>query len=219
MKTINCSIKDEYYTQRNNRKYPFESCFSTSMITKLANQKIFIIAPDGEPIHAGKFQAVYNNQPEDYLTDLLCSKEAREFYKERYKREPKNDTQRFNYRTIAWVTNNLLCKAEVVEYKKNISIREILLSTLKGIPVVIGGKFTKAGHIVCVVGFETEQEDILFSDRKQDIRLELVSDVIIDDPFGKYPGYTDFKGNDIKIPVNIFNQLTGGKFSKKFVII
>lgn len=220
MITVNCSNKDEYYTQRNNKHTPFISCFATSMISLLDYRNISIIAPDGMEVQVNEFQNTYNKQPEDYLTELLCTKRAREFWSSRYHKSPKNNQQRFNYRTVAWVVNNLLCKKEVVKYKKNMFLKEILYNTMQNKPAVIGGKFTKEGHMVCVVGFITLQEDVLDIKQIKDLEKDKITHVIIDDPYGNYfKQYKDVKGNNVQFPLNLFNDLTNGSWERKYIIM
>ena len=70
--------------------------------------------------------------------------------------------------------------------------------------------------MVCIVGFKTEQKDIL----KDKIELSYITEVIVDDPFGNYfKKYKDVKGNDVSFPLYLFNDLTNSSWGRKSVII
>jgi hypothetical protein len=189
MKTVNISTKDTYHTQINNKKVPLTSCFATSVIMKLSIQKIKIYDVCNYKHDVNYFENVTGWQPEDYLTSILCTDEAKDYFEKIAGRRPKNNEQRFYYTVVEWAVNKILCRKEVVKYKK-ISIQEIMKNIDRKIPVVCGGKFTSSGHMVCVVGYTKDS-------------------IIIDDPYGNYhTDYRDSKGNNIEISLDLFNQLT-----------
>jgi len=61
-------------------------------------------------------------------------------------------------------------------------LRDALFGITKGIPFVASTWLTKGGHVVVIVGFETEQEEEIES--FVNLKLEQVQNVIIDDPYG-----------------------------------
>ncbi len=191
---INISNKDTYHTQINNKKVPQTSCFATAVIMKLSIQKIKIYDSKNNKYLVSDFEKNTGCQPEDYLTAILCTNEAKDYFKKIAGRKPKNNEQRFYYTVVEWAINKILCRRNVVKYKK-ISLKEIINSIDKKIPVLCGGKFTKGGHMVCVVGYAEDYYDIRA--------------IIIDDPYGDYhTNYKDTKGNDIEIRTDLFNKLT-----------
>lgn len=192
---INLSEHIPYYTQRNNKFYPNGTCNTTAMIQALDASGISYNYPK-------------DMQPEDYLTQLLDSKDAWNRMRKLYPWAiAQGYSPRHVHEMLAWAVNDLLVGKKVVEFRQNISIRKICLSLLRGSAVVVAGRFTKFGHIVCVVGLSYTGE--IASQNEENIKYENINYMIVDDPYGNWhTGYTDVRGNDITFSFNLFNSLT-----------
>ena len=210
---INLSKKENYYTQRNNKLFPFSSCGVTSMINALWSSNIPFTIPK-------------NYQPEDYLTEMLESKEAYDIAKIKAPTLLKQGYEpRLIHVMLEWAVNRL------VGYEADIFIEHTSIQTMiynlwvNKNACVVDGSFTKEGHIVCVVGFEYEHgmhanwEPRSYSD----ILLSRIKKIIIDDSYGNYfTGYTDQRGNDIEFDLETFNRLTnykGNYYDKRMHIL
>lgn len=191
---INLSKDVSYYTQRNNRFYPYGTCNTTSMIQALEASGIPFDYPEGV-------------QPEDHLTQILDTKEAWDIMKARHPwAVPGGFAPRHVHAMLDWAVNEKLVGQKIVEFRTNVSIKEILLSILRFHAVVVGGRFTKYGHIVSVVGFDTTQKNLTPESSAEEINLEQVSHIIIDDPYGNFhTGYKDVNGNDTLYTVQQFD--------------
>lgn len=190
---INLSKNIPYYTQRNNRFYPHGTCNTTAMVQAL----------EASGLH---FEYPQDMQPEDYLTQILDSQEAWDIMRSRYPWAIAGGySPRHVHHMLVWAVNDKLFGRKVVEYKC-ISTQKIILSLLKGHAVVVAGRFTKFGHIVAVVGFETSQEDITANSAPEYIDLLKISRIIIDDPYGNYhTGYKNVNGNDTPYTIQQFD--------------
>lgn len=141
--------------------------------------------------------------PEDYLMDILDSEEGRAFLQKiapGAKYNPWNDSY-----CIAWAVNKALQK-EVCRVVK-VTMDQMITHISNGGAAVVGGGFLSggtSGHFVCVVGFETDENNS-------------VKTIIVDDPYGNYnTNYKDhFDGNDIKFTLKTFIQLTFGNSKTK----
>lgn len=189
---INLSQNTPYYSQRNNRFYPHGTCNTTAMIQALDASGI-------------EYQYPKDMQPEDYLTQLLDSPDAwnrmRKLYPDAIRQ---GYSPRHVHEMLAWAVNELLVGRRVVEFKTNVSIKQILISILKGYAVVVAGRFTKFGHIITVVGF-SYKEDI---DLNTPIDYHKIDYIICDDPYGDWhSGYSNVNGNDTHFTFDDFNSL------------
>lgn len=188
LKNISEGIKNRY--QMLTKRRPKSECNTTSAAMGCDYTGNEIKSPDGI-------------MPEDYLMDILGSEEGKAFLQKicpGAKYNPWNDSY-----CIAWAVNKALQK-EVCKVVKA-TMDQMITHISNGGAVVIGGGFLSggtSGHFVCVVGFETDDNNT-------------VKNIIVDDPYGNYnTNYKDhFDGNDIKFPVKTFLQLTFGNSSTK----
>ena len=195
MMKVNLSLNSQYHTQKNNEFIPFAACGPTSAIMSLKAAKIYYYSPKVM-------------QEEDYLTANLNGIDAwRKFEHEfselvRAKLWPNNVS-----RMLQWGITRIVGR-QVDTFKTNGTLREMIWHLYNRRPLIMSGSFTKSGHFVSVVGFESLQHI-------QDIRgissidLSLIESVIVDDPYGKYP-YVDKKpnGNNTGFSLDKFNELT-----------
>jgi hypothetical protein len=192
---FNRSSKIPYYSQRNNKKRPSSACNVTAATQACAITDNLFQHPAGE-------------QPEDYLMGILETPEAWELLNIKFpgaRCNPWNTSH-----CIAWAVNKAsgrrICRVETVTLQE--MLHHIIIT---GGAVVVGGKFTKSGHFVCIVGLDTEQ-DIAEIRTVDDIDLSKIKNIIIDDPWGDYTKrYKDPNGNDVLIPLADFNHLIFGK--------
>lgn len=152
--------------------------------------------------------------PEDYLMDILDSKEGRAYLQKicpGAKYNPWNDSY-----CIAWAVNKAVGK-EVCKVGK-VTLQEMIFFIISGGAVGIGGGFVSggtSGHFVCVVGVVTDQ-DLSGVNSPADIDVSQVQKIIIDDPYGDFLNhYRNQNGNDLQIPVTEFVKLTFGSEKKK----
>lgn len=215
MTEINISKRGKYYTYLKNKKYRITT--SIAIINKLANQNIKIYTPDGALVEIEKFLNITDKRPEDWLTQILTTQAARDYFEDIMGRKPEGNEQRFYYPVAVEMVNVYLCGEEIVSFEK-LSIQEILYGILNSKPVVVNDK----GHMVCVVGFITKQKNIIGVKKASQIKLKEVDVIIIDDPYGDYfTAYRDKHGNDVRFTVNEFNKLVYKQKNKnkKYAII
>ena len=188
IKNISEGIKNRY--QMLTKRRPKSECNTTAAVMGCLYTDNVVQSPDGV-------------MPEDYLMDILDSKEGRAYLQKIVpgaKYNPWNDSY-----CIAWAVNKALGK-EVCKVVK-IRIDELLNHISNGGAAVVGGGFLSggtSGHFVCVVGYETDENNN-------------TKNIIVDDPYGNYnTNYKDhFDGNDIKFPVKEFIKLTFGSSKTK----
>lgn len=189
----NISELKEYRDQRDNKLMPSSTCGPTGAANAL-------LASD---ISLDSFPA--GIQPEDYITGILQANEA-------YDRLKKIDSHaRYNpWNTsylIAWAVNKAVkkqvCKVETL------GVAEMIFHLIKEeSAIVAGGSFTASGHFVCIVGFESAQEDIYGIESAHDVDLNQLSGIIIDDPWGDYKThYKNHDGNDVEMPLADFKKI------------
>lgn len=191
---INISQGKDYYSQRNNRRFPLSTCNTTSMIQGLVASSIPLPA-----IPAGV-------QAEDFLTDIT---ESREMYEARSKLGSgfADIPPRQIHVLLSQATNKFVGR-KVTEFREAIPIRRLLWELHQGRASVVTGSFTSFGHIVTLVGYRSKQslEEIK---SEKDINLSKVEGMIIDDPYGNYyDGYKTLNGNDVFMPFSDFNKIT-----------
>ena len=197
---IQLSNKSDWASQRNNQIWPLSSCGTTSAIMGLKATGIDIPKTEG--------------QPEDALTRLLETNEAYQIMKQiapwAYDASgiPIYPPRQVHL-MLEWGINEFIGK-EVDVFSDSVSMKRILYNiAIDQGAVLVNGRFTSYGHIVCIVGFQTQQKDIFECVTAKDIKLDKVDHVIVDDPYGDYhSGYIVTNGNDIEFTLNEFNHLT-----------
>lgn len=194
MYTLNRSKGISYYTQRNNKKRPSSACNVTAATQTCVITGHKIPAPTGM-------------QAEDYLMSFLESQEAVEKLKSFYPYATFNPWNTSH--CIAWAVNKALGK-EVCRVEKR-TLQEILFHLVQGGGAVVGGRFTRGGHFISIVGFKSMQNYTKLNS-PEDLLIKAVNSIIIDDPWGDYTaGYREHSGDDIEIPVEDFQKLIFGR--------
>ncbi len=197
---INISKDDDYHTQINNRRFPLSTCNTTSAIMALKACDI-------------TFRYPHNMQPEDYLTELLETEEAYTVMKRlapwayNSKGIPIYPPRQVHV-CLAWGVNKFVgytCDT----FRTDATIEEMIWMLVNNRALLVNGKFTSSGHIVCVVGFVTMQQNILKITSPKDVILTSVTSMIIDDPYGNWhTAYKDQRGNNIYLKLTDFMYLT-----------
>lgn len=190
---INVSDGKSYLSQRDNKIRPHETCAPTSLAMALLYSGV-------------KLPELNGVQPEDALTDFVNSDPTvQAFYKKTNpmavaQRVPANEVHAvLEYGTNRWVGRT------VVSFSTMVRMSSIISDLLKGRAVVVSGLWSGLRHVVCVVGFETSQEDISADTDPTKIMTDKIQSVIIDDPYGKYQTkYQDRFGNDVVVPYKDF---------------
>ena len=179
-------------TQRDNTLMPNGTCGPTSDANALVCSAIDVKVPEGK-------------QLEDMITEILMTPEAKAYLK---KLDPKAAYNPWNTSyCLAWAVNKLVGRQ--VSKVEQMSLADIVYHiTSMSAAVVVGTKFTDAGHFVCIVGFGTEQEDYLDASSSHDIDVSKIGYMIIDDSWGDYNSkYKSKNGNDVKISMKDFRKL------------
>lgn len=204
MISINLSTGKPYFTQRNNRIDPNGTCGPTSMVMAL--------------LYSGyKLPDCGDQQPEDVLTEFLrTNQDVQDYFKKMYPAEfqkgiPANELAPVR----AFGTNKWMGK-EVNNFVWTARIQEIVFSLLQKKACVVSGQWPyraggvekTIGHIVCVCGFQTAQDDIENIRESSQVDSSRIISLIIDDPYGDYrTGYADARGNDVIVPYNDFLKI------------
>jgi len=200
MTRINLSHDKNYLTQLNNKISPHSTCNVTSAIMALYASRIGFDYPK-------------DMQPEDYLASILISKESYERMTKLYPWAVRDGYEPYEvHAMLQWGVNKLVGK-EVDKFTTKSSFTEIIKNLIKGYASLVSTRMTNYGHIVCVVGFESNiRMDILnrmlFKEEKE-VDASIIENFIFDDPYGNYlSSYTDRNGNNIKLPYSTFDDLT-----------
>ena len=203
MKEIYITPTNDYFSQLNNKFKPFIACQVTSTVMALT-------------INGVSFEYPQNMQPEDYLFELCGTPQATEQVKiltpwfwDNATNQPKYPPREI-HAVLAWTTNNLLVKREVMfPYlpPHGANLKEILFSVLKKNSVVTATVLVPDGHIVVTSGFITNQDNIEQVQSADQIDLSQVTHIIIDDPYGNYlSGYKNPNGSHTVLDINTWNE-------------
>ncbi len=180
--------------------YPMSSCNTTSGILWLLSNHVPFKYPSGM-------------QAEDYLTSITERPECYAFMKQaapwawdfQYNK-PKLPARQVHV-CLAWAINRLAGK-RVIEFRADVTYEELIARLATGSGAILSGEFTRTGHVVCLVGFETEQALSELS-IKERVRLSDVRAWIVDDPYGDWhTGYKDHRGNDVRFTHAELDALT-----------
>lgn len=162
---------DDFHTQRNNRIDPVNTCNTTAMINALKASGIAMPATKG--------------QPEDVLTEILDSQEARDKLARDYP-QMASMPPREVHAMLSWAVNEKFIGRRVTMFSMSVSLNEILFRVAKKASAsVISTTMTRGGHLVAVVGFSTVQalEKIK---SPQDINIKLVRRIYLLDSWGDW---------------------------------
>jgi len=181
-----------YRPQWDNKLFPSTTCNTTSMVHALEIANI-------------PFSCPANEQPEDYLTSILESKEAFTLMAKLYRWAVGSYHPRHVHGMLSWAVNEKLVKKDVTFFTTKAHIKDIIFHmVVSRTPVVTGGKFTPYGHIVTVVGFDSDQplEEIVSPNL---VELRRIKSIIINDSWGNYfTGYKNRNGYNIEFPYHTF---------------
>jgi hypothetical protein len=199
MKRINISKPNQYYSQINNTHYPHSACNVTSLTESL-------------DITDQLFDYPKDIQPEDFLMNYLRSDESYKLMDEKFPWARKNGYEPNEvHGMLQWAVNKLVGK-DVDEFSTEWTLKRLLFEVLNFNPVSVSGWFTDYGHIVVLVGFETEQQNIFEIKYEEELDINKVKKIIIDDPYGDYfTEYESIHGNDIKFEKENFIKLVERK--------
>lgn len=193
---INISKDNEYYSQINNKRYPHEACNVTA-ITECMDiiDEMFNHPPD--------------MQPEDYFMEFMRNDESYDRMRSMYPWATKGGYEPNEVHAMLQWGINKLAGRDVDVFSTKWDLRELLFWILSDeSPSCVSGSFTAAGHIVVLVGFETKQ-DVKEINSWLDINLNLIENIIVDDPYGDYfSGYENVHGNNIKFSLQEFDEIT-----------
>lgn len=194
MLLVNLSLGTGYHSQRNNRLEPMRTCNTTSAIMALKASRIDFSWPQDQ-------------QPEDYLTGLLLREEAYQRMRVKYPWAIGRYAPYQVHGMLAWGINRLVGRP-VDTFRTDGTLRGIIWRLFRRTALIAHGRFAGYDHMVAVVGFEsTQHEGELRS--AEDVDLRQVTQVVIDDPYGDYrTRYQDSRGNDVRLSLEEFNDVT-----------
>lgn len=196
---LNLSTNKKYFSQRDNIVRPLATCCSTAIAMALTYSGISNLPS-------------YQGQLEDTLTNFANTDsrvvEHYRNHKEGWIRQefrrgrPANEIHEVMYFAVnTWVGRN------VVSFNYRTPLEEMVSSLLDGRACVLSGNFlskrsngeiVSIGHVICLVGFETSQENI----EPTNIDKSKIINFIVDDSYGNYKTfYVDRNGNDIVMPM------------------
>jgi len=189
---INVSKGFRYHTQRNNLIAPNYSCNVTAMAMGLIYSRIPIDWP-------GRIQN------EDWLNEILETREAIDAMEKLAPWAVGKIHPREINEMLVWVANKVSgyeCDQLVEE-----PVGSIVSQLTKGYAVVTSGKFTVYGHVICVVGAESDQ-DLSRPLECEDVDIRTIKNFILDDPWGNVNElYMNKNGDDIEISYEYFNEM------------
>lgn len=184
-----------YHTQRNNAIDPHATCQVTAAIMALRASGIPFIHPR-------------DTQPEDHLAQILNSPEAHEKLRKEYPHFASRPPREV-HAILSWGINKLAGK-QVSIFTTRATTKELLFRiAVHKAASCLSGRWTSYGHVVTLVGFESDQADLDLAHFPDFIDLSKVSRIIIDDPYGDgKTGYRDPDGDDVSYTLEEFNQLS-----------
>jgi hypothetical protein len=188
----NNSAGKPYYTQRNNKIKPEESCNVTSMINALSTA--------GWPVEEMTPEGI---QPEDHLlrfimTDPICLAKWKKL--DPAGKIPPNEWHEVLALGANRMIQNAGYKSSPVTFYGNLDEQTIVSAIDDGGAAVVSGSFLlknskKLDHVVSIVGYTLEKK-------------ESGNDFVLDDPWGDYhTGYANHKGDDIVMPWDDFVKI------------
>ena len=192
---LQVNLSTDYHSQRNNRLLPLETCGATAAVMALKASGWTLPAPA-------------DAQPEDLLTAIMLSPEG-------YARREQipggwaDNIEPYRIHVVmAWAINDWLGAPDVDQFTERGTLQLMIWNLYRRKATVVNGVFAGLDHQVAVVGFTTTQHDGEM--RGPDlIDLAQVTDVIIDDPYGDFrTGYTETNGNDIRLSLGDFHNIT-----------
>lgn len=189
-------LSNPYHTQRNNAIAAAETCQVTSVVMALRATGIEFAFPEG-------------TQPEDHLAQILDGEEARAKVRAEYVTMA-NRPPREIHAILSWAINERLVGRKVSVFSTKVTVEELIFRlAVHRAASVVSGRFTRTGHVVTLIGFESDQEDLEMLSGPGAVRLSDVRALIIDDPWGDFKsGYQDHDGNDVFFALKEFNYLT-----------
>ncbi len=199
MKTIDVSIKDEYYSQLNNKYIPLSACTPTSLAMALIYEGVDVCEAGSKPCDIPFIAVPKTIGLDDYLTLMAWSKMGLALRKtlapwaERQKIEPQTV-----HAVMEALVNNIV-GIPVVKFHTKGTIEQLEAEIKGGHPCVVSGSFTSAGHSVVLAGMRwTESGKPVM--------------IMIDDPYGEYPKYENHNGNNVWMPLETFRSIWSGFF-------
>ena len=203
---VNNSKVGEYYKQTNNDRFPGVSCFPTSMINACATVGLLNF-----PKPKCTDQAKYS-QPEDQYDWFIHSKEITD-WADSQKDIVDLINQDYDYRELYRVEEyamNQWWGKDVCKFVGKITADGIKDVLSHGGVFVTSGRFCKFAHVVCVVGFITEDKN------------SKLTHFIVDDSYGnplKNYKLVGYDGDDVIEPFDYFWKATEKAGGNHFGIV
>lgn len=193
----NVSTGCTYFSQRDNKVRPLETCGPTSLAMALVYSKVQLpVIPEG-------------SQLEDVITEFLATnKNVQDYYQRNFVALYREGVPANEVHAVAAYGVNLWLSRPVFRFTVEASMKDVLFRIAAGTAVPMSGVWDGLRHIVCVVGCETDQ-DLKAVKTPQEIQLSAVKSILVDDPYGNYATkYKNPDGDDIVVPYADFIKIT-----------
>jgi|GEM_PF-4635255 len=167
MKTIQLLKTTDYWTQLKNLDTPIYECQVTSGANYLNAGGIYP--------YTGKYRLP------DVIDDMAMGAIAKSWAKAQNYDGPPREL----HDILSWAIN-VIANEEIDEFSPNATLQEIVFEISQHRPVIVAGKFTGEGHVVCATGLITQQEDIESVTDVQQVRMDQIQSILIADPYGDW---------------------------------
>jgi hypothetical protein len=127
-------------------------------------------------------------QPEDLLASVLDAPEAWECLARDFP-EMKGKKPREVHALLSWAVNERFVGRAVTTFSPRVDLREIFFRIVRHKAAsVVTGRFTPGGHLVSIVGLESDQGDIENAPSPATINLKAIRSVLVHDSWGDWHG-------------------------------
>ncbi|MCP4325465.1 MAG: hypothetical protein GY787_27200, partial [Alteromonadales bacterium] len=142
---------EDYYTQRNNKYKPYESCMNTSRV-------MFYIA-------AGiKYNNPTDLSDDDYFFTLLVSSDCKEFCLKKYPSLSDYSPQEIHGVYGSWLDEKVTGQRRT-DFKTNLTWEDFVYELKNGRPVMTSGRFPGLnGHAFVFIGYDESTEELIAAD-------------------------------------------------------
>lgn len=214
MKTIKVDLGQLYHTQRDNNIRPGITCASTSMAMALFyagyGEELAKLVPaeiQAEDFITGFIHSdprvieFWSNHPQRWIRDAYL--QYKQFVSGN--RAQKETVFGNEIHEVMEFAINTIFDYPIDSFSYAMPISSILDNLIKGGCATLSGRFPSQtgsiGHIVCLTGFDTTQENIEQITDELEIDVDAITGFWIDDPYGDYrTRYASKLGNDILMP-------------------
>jgi hypothetical protein len=194
MTEIDLSLKNEYYSQVNNKFFPEYACMPTSFIMALIYNGIHVVSSKVSSVPPSFIYPI-DFQPEDFLM-VLCRSPWGYNLRDKITWAVNSNIEPNQVHQVISEIVNKMVGFEITKFVEKSTFEDLTNLIITGKKsVVVSGKFTSSGHAVVVCGLRIDDSG-------------KISHILVDDPYGNYfTNYKDKNGNNTWFPKDIFCAL------------